>query len=398
MTADTEEIKQKPISIEAIINQIIEENGFLEVDKFINICLYDENFGYYKNKNPFGLKGDFVTSPQMTSLFGEMIALYIGSYFNKINPQKLTIIELGGGNGFFMRDCLSLLKKFPNIYQNIDIIMVESSDLLIKEQKTVLKPFLNELNISWLKDLYEIHDNLDSGSSVFIFSNEFFDAFPIKQFIKIDDKWREVVVKKSGDEQVDLQNALKYYDFAHNPKIDFSNQVEEYLSASSLNEDVDDESIVEISIEAIKAFEYLCSIVAKQKGQILTIDYGYLKPTLQSSLKAVLNHKEVDVLTYLGQADITYLVNFTALHNISSKAELLSYGIITQRDFLTSIGIEKRLEMFISSQEKKLQSTTSEQEIEKIKSKIHLAKLAVERIISKTQMGDLFKVHICEST
>jgi NADH dehydrogenase [ubiquinone] 1 alpha subcomplex assembly factor 7 len=419
-------------SIYDVINDLISKNGFIEVDKFVQICLYHDKYGYYKQQNPFGLKGDFVTSPQMTSLFGDMIALYIASYFNKVkeknNSQKLTIVELGGGNGFFMRDCLSTIKQFPDVYNEIDVIMVESSEKLSTEQKAILRPFTtksaeisneksnknqNPVNIKWISNIYDLEDNIEDDRAVFFFSNEFFDAFCTKQFIKIDSKWREIVVKQISDEPIDTnENNISqiFYQFAHNSSIDFSNLVEEFLLTNSINEDLEEESIVEISPDAISAYDYISKITKKHQGQILTIDYGYTKPSFNSTIKAVMAHKEVDVLSNLGIADITHLVNFNTLNNISIKNGLTSYGIITQGDFFRSIGIEKRLEIFCKSQEQKLQSLTQnltknqeeikeeiKKEIDKINAKLYLTKTAVERIISPSQMGSLFKVLLCAS-
>ena len=471
-------------SLEEVINQIIKDFGFIEVDKFINLCLYHDKFGYYKNKNPFGLKGDFITSPQMTSIFGEMIGLYIASYFNNINQdilkdlknnpnyqskliKKLTIIELGAGNGFFMRDCLSLLKNFQYIYNNINIIMVETSDKLISEQKTLLKQFTNQqefikqqnsndtllnkeennlindiysknnlnksnqninnkIEILWLKDLYEIEDNIEQDRNLFIFSNEFFDAFAIKQFIKIKNTWREIIIKSNTSQvsfedevpldsnvNLGLYNVSTNYEFAHNPHIDFTNQIEEYLFSIGIKEDIEDESIVEISPQAISAYKYLVNLLYKNNGQMMTIDYGFIKTSFNSTLKSVQNHKEIDILSNLGNADITYLVDFTMLNNLTLETGLRSFGIVTQRDFFLLLGIEQRMDKFIKLQYNKIdvlnQELTNqdiqiddrkkiEDEIEKIKSKIHLTQMAIERIISENQMGNLFKVLICEKS
>jgi|GEM_PF-437210 len=421
------------MKITDIINQLIEAEGFLELDKFVNICLHHENLGYYASKNPFGTEGDFVTAPQMTTLFGEMIGLYIASYIEQKKLPNITIVELGGGNGFFMRDCLSVLSKLPQLQGLISVIMVESSPFLTTQQKSLLNNFVKPFNISWVNSLYLLEEAIEE-ENVFVFSNEFFDAFPFKQFVKAQQGWHEVVVKFAEEQTFNAQNEQIFYEFAHNDKINFSAQIQHYLLSLEINDsDVEEGSIVELSTEALSAFNFLCTILRQKKGQMITIDYGYFAlsaQTFKPTIKAVKNHAEVDPLSHLGEADMTYLINFKAFSNLAAKNGLLNYGLLTQRDFFISIGIEKRLEMFIAFQQKKIQTllkTATNKpfeknvdginfnaqptakfegeiaaeiaaEIEKIQAKIHLANLAISRIISPAQMGELFKVHICESS
>jgi SAM-dependent MidA family methyltransferase len=358
-----------------IITEVIKANGFIEIDKFINLCLYQEDFGYYKTKNPFGLEGDFVTSPQMTSLFGEMIALFFASSYKRFTSEpKCTLIELGGGNGFFMRDCLNLLKLIPSFYKNLSVVMVETSELLIKEQKKILKPFLNDINICWKKAYNEALDETDEDEMLFVFSNEFFDAFALKQFILTEDNWHEALItlgEESGE-----------FEFSHDKRLNYNDQMESFLLANKIQQQLPDESIIEISGEALSCFDFFARAIKQRGGIFLTIDYGYSVPSFKSSIKAVKAHKEVDVLKSLGEADITYLVNFHNFQNIGIKHGLHTYAPITQGDFFTSIGINARLQRYLDK--------------EQDPAKQKLAKLAVERITSKEQMGELFKVIICE--
>jgi len=371
----TDNIEAKQ-SLKYIITEIIKANGFIEVDKFINLCLYHDDFGYYKTKNPFGADGDFVTAPQMTSLFGEMIGLFIASCYKRFSSaSKLTLCELGGGGGFFMRDCLSLLKLVPDVYNRLSVVMVESSDALTRQQKQILAPFFDDIEITWKKQYQDALEDVDESSKLFVFSNEFFDAFALKQFVLNDGNWHEAVIT-IGEESGELE-------FGCDKRLNYNEQMQAFLTANNINYELEEESIIEIAGEALECFNFFAKQVKKQGGVFLTIDYGYVKPNFRSSIKAVRAHKEVDVLTNLGDADITYLVNFDNLQNIAIKNSLVTFGVINQGDFFRSLGIEVRLNKYLAKQSANPQ-------------KAELAKIAVSRIISPEQMGELFKVLICE--
>ena len=114
----------------------------LSLDMFIDQALYSKNFGYYMNKNPFGKKGDFITSPNISILFSEMIAIWIISLWEHLNcPKKFNLIELGAGNGEMMKSLISTFNKFPKFKSACKINILEKSDFLIKEQKKNILDF-----------------------------------------------------------------------------------------------------------------------------------------------------------------------------------------------------------------------------------------------------------------
>ena len=150
--------------------------NILTLDKYIQESLYNNKFGYYMKKNPFGKKGDYITSPNISILFSEMIAIWIISFWENLKcPKKFNLVELGAGNGEMMFQIIRTFKKFPIFRDSCKINILEKSILLKKIQKKKLK----NNNVKWLKTLNEI----SSIPSIFI-ANEFFDALPIKQFIK----------------------------------------------------------------------------------------------------------------------------------------------------------------------------------------------------------------------
>ncbi len=163
----------------------------LPLDKFINNALYDPKHGYYTKKIPFGKNGDFITSPNISKIFSEMIFLWIFSYWEKFyKNKKINIVELGAGNGEMINQIIVTSKKFKNFYNNCDFLIFEKSENLIKLQKKKLKNF----NVKWLKNL-----NLSGNKPTIFLGNEFLDALPVKQYINYKNTWYERYIKKKNN-------------------------------------------------------------------------------------------------------------------------------------------------------------------------------------------------------
>ena len=153
-----------------------QNNNLITLDKFIEESLYNKKLGYYMKKNPFGKNGDFITAPNISILFSEMISIWIISFWEKLDcPKQFNLVELGAGNGEMMRVLVSTFSKFPQFNKACKINILERSELLKATQKKNIK----NSEIKWLNDLSE----LNNFPCIFI-ANEFFDALPIKQFLK----------------------------------------------------------------------------------------------------------------------------------------------------------------------------------------------------------------------
>ena len=154
----------------------LKKNYSVSLDKFIDFSLYDKKSGYYMKKNPFGKKGDFITSPNISRLFSEMIAIWTISFWHSLgSPKKFNLLELGAGNGEMMKIIIESLQKFPVLLKSCNFIIHEKSPTLINIQKRKLI----KNNIKWIPNINKINKN----PSIFI-ANEFFDAMAIKQFNK----------------------------------------------------------------------------------------------------------------------------------------------------------------------------------------------------------------------
>ena len=154
----------------------LKKKNSLSLDKFINFSLYDKKFGYYMKKNPFGQESDFITAPNISRLFSEMIAIWIISFWQSLgSPKKFNLVELGAGNGEMMKIIIESFQNFPFFLNSCNFIIHEKSPSLIKVQKKKL----TSTKITWVSKINKIKKR----PSIFI-ANEFFDSIPIKQFRK----------------------------------------------------------------------------------------------------------------------------------------------------------------------------------------------------------------------
>ncbi len=168
---------------------MLKKKHSITLDKFINFCLYDKKNGYYIKKNPFGKTGDFVTAPNISRLYSEMIAVWTISFWESLGcPKKFNLIELGAGNGEMMKTMLESFKKFPFFLNSCNVFILEKSPHLIKVQKRKIQ----FKKIRWIKNFKK----LDKLPNIFL-ANEFFDAIPIKQYSKEGKYWYERLIRIS---------------------------------------------------------------------------------------------------------------------------------------------------------------------------------------------------------
>ena len=331
----------------------------LPLDKFIEWALYDKNSGYYIKKNPFGKEGDFITAPNITRLFSEIISIWVITFWESIgSPKKFNLIELGAGNGEMMRVITETLKNFPECHNACNFMIHEKSNFLINQQKKKL----DAEKISWIKDI----KNINSYPTLYL-ANEFFDAIPIKQFFKKNEGWVERFVE--------LKN-LKKAEFKEQ-KINIT-KLEQ-----SLNFEISkNQKIIEYSPETFKYLKSICEIIQRNGGGMLIIDYGYLSSKMQETLQAVNNHKYSDVLENIGDSDITYNISFNLFQKFTSQFYNLDSIVTNQKKFLTSMGILQRAEI--------------------ISENIPFSKKTdlfyrIRRLIDEKQMGELFKVMLIKN-
>ena len=337
----------------------ISKSTSLPLDKFIEWALYDKNSGYYIKKNPFGKEGDFITAPNITRLFSEIISIWAITFWESIgSPKKFNLIELGAGNGEMMRVITETLKNFPECYNACNFMIHEKSNFLINQQKKNL----DDEKISWIKDI----KNINSYPTLYL-ANEFFDAIPIKQFFKKNEGWVERFVELKNSKKAEFKEQ----------KINIT-KLEQ-----SLNFEISkNQKIIEYSPETFKYLKSICEIIQRNGGGMLIIDYGYLGSKMQETLQAVNNHKYSDVLENIGDSDITYNISFNLFQKFTSQFYNLNSIVTNQKKFLTSMGILQRAEI--------------------ISKNIPFSKKTdlfyrIRRLIDEKQMGELFKVMLIKN-
>ncbi len=334
----------------------IRQNKKIKIDQLINKALYQSKVGYYSSRLPFGKKGDFITSPTISNLFSEIIAVWIISSWETLGkPKKFNLVELGPGDGSLAKVLIKTFKKFPNFNKSVKIFLYEKSELLKKIQKKKIK----SNNVEWINDFKLIKD----GPIIF-FGNEFFDAIPIKQFFFESKNLLEkcYILDKKGLKEThckpNLKDLLNLKSFKVLKKLKF--------------------------IEYPKlGFEELNKITRKIKslsGGVLLIDYGYLGRLNESTIQIVMKNKKIcknNLLKYIGKSDITSLVNFSLLNEFFIKKRLNVKNIVSQKFFLERMGIIERAKIL----EKKMNKTQKKYMF-----------MTLSRLLNKNLMGELFKV------
>ena len=331
----------------------------LPLDKFIDLALYNKKFGYYMKKNQFGKEGDFITAPNISRLFSEMIAVWIISFWQSLgSPKNFNLVELGAGNGEMMKILVESFNNFPVFLKSCNFIIHEKSPSLIKIQKKKL----DKTKIVWVSKI----NNIKKNPSIFV-ANEFFDAIAIKQFKKKDNLWFERYVNFNGEKG----------NFFFEKKIDIR-KFEKKINFKISNK----QNFIEYSEIGLKYLKDITKIIKENTGGLLLIDYGYTEKKMKNTLQAISNHKFANILENIGNSDITHNISFNLFKNFVKKIGDLSNNLTTQKEFLTQMKIEQRAEII----SKNLSFSK--------KADIYLR---LNRLINEKQMGNLFKVMLIKN-
>ena len=337
-----------------IIN-ILKEKKSLPLDQFIDFALYDKKFGYYMKKNPFGKDGDFITSPLVSNLFSEMLAVWCVSFWEYLGkPKKIIIAELGPGDGSLCKSLLLTFKKFKDFDKCLEVKLLEKSSKLKEIQKKKIK----NKKVKWIKKINEIQ----FGPIIFI-GNEFFDSLPIKQIYKKNNLFFERHVIFSNK-----TNKIKF--LYKRAKKNLVKKIQDLDIVSS-------GKVIEYPVKAINYLKEISKKIKKYDGGLLTFDYGYIRGKNQNTLQSVIKHKYINIFSDPGNADITSLINYKLFSKILKKNKLNVEKVVTQSEFLQKLGIIERANM--------------------LSKKISFKKKAdmfyrLKKLLAHDQMGELFKV------
>ena len=326
----------------------------LSVDKFLENVLFDKKYGYYSSKIPFGHKGDFLTAPGISDLFSEIIGIWIISAWNTLGkPKKFNVVELGPGDGNLTKILIRTFEKFPIFNKSTNIYLYEKSHLL----KSLQKKNIKNSKVKWIKNFNKI-----KNGPVIFFGNEFFDAIPIKQFIRK----KNLLLEKYY--LLNKNNSISEI-YKKTPKKE-SLQIKKFETLKNLK-------FIEFPKLGLIELDKITKTISKFGGGLLLIDYGYLISNNKNTLQSLIKHKRNNLFENLGKADITSLVNFNLLKEFFINKNLKVKKIVTQKKFLEKMGIIERANHISKGMNFNEQSNLY---------------LRLKRLLDTKLMGNLFKV------
>ena len=307
--------------LETEIRRRIAAAGPMPVNEYMTLCLADAEHGYYTTRDPFGAGGDFITAPEVSQMFGEMIGLWMAAVWKQMgSPENLRVVELGPGRGTMMKDALRAAKVMPAFRDAVIIHLVEISPALVAYQQRTLEPL--SMPIYWHPALADV----PAGPAI-VLANEFFDALPINQAVKSERGWHERLI------EIDSAGYLAFT-IAPDPIPQF----DRLLPPAVRN--APDDSIFEWRSDNV-GFD-LGTRLARDGGAALVIDYGHAQSAAGETLQAVGKHAYANPLSTPGGIDLTAHVDFQALGNAIEAMGTNGYGPITQSQFLRRLGIVTR--------------------------------------------------------
>ncbi|KAI5957183.1 hypothetical protein KGF54_000111 [Candida jiufengensis] len=386
--------------------QTIKLTGAIPLSAYMRQCLTHPDFGYYTTRDPLNLKtGDFITSPEISSIFGEMIGVW---YYNlwqlQEQPTTIRFIEFGPGKGTLIYDVMNTFNKFvrsvSTVKPNIEILMIEASKVLRMEQ---YKKLCNETqafettdeghntsvtkwgnSIKWIDTEKAITQESDVTN--YIIAHEFFDALPIKSFIKQEDGWRELVVEHTPSVNNDQLKLETKQEHQNDPSLDteFHLSISPKETPSSMipkisarYKDLPVGSRIEICTEAELFIMKIAQLINNKTGAALIIDYGVVNEIPENSLRGIYKHKFVSPFYKPGEVDLSIDVDFTNLKNLTENLVEIQ-GPVTQGEWLHNIGIGYRIDSLLK------QNSDNEELQDKIYG-------AYKRLVDDEEMGKVYK-------
>jgi SAM-dependent MidA family methyltransferase len=342
------------------IKAIIAAQGPISVTDYFALCLADPEHGYYRTRDPFGRGGDFVTAPEVSQIFGEMIGVFLVHAWEKhLKPRRnVRIAEIGPGRGTMMADMLRVVQRLaPELYEIATIHLVETSPTLRAIQRETLG--IHAGKVAW----HEGFDEIPPGF-LLLAANEFFDAVPIRQFVRTQAGFRERLVA------LDPHGELSF--------VAGAGGVDPTLLPPG-HQAAPPGTIAEIAPARAAIMQMLSDRLFNGGGTALIIDYGYLEEGLGDTLQAVFKHAFDPPLAHPGEADLTSHVDFATLADVARACSVTVNGMITQGEFLLGLGLVERAGALGRGK------TPAEQDA---------VRAAVERLAGSgtSQMGELFKV------
>ena len=340
--------------LERIIREIIAAQGSISLAAYMELALQHPTYGYYRVREPVGRTGDFITAPEVSQMFGEMIGVWCAEAWRMLGkPDTFALVELGPGRGTMMRDILRATAHVAGFHDAKKLYLIDSDEALRGEQQATLGGYVPH----YCADISEL-----PPSPTLLVANEFFDALPVRQFEKTFQGWSERRVAVVEDALTLVLSPLDV--------------VEANLIPAALREALPG-TIVETSAQAQNLMRDVARHLVAYKGSMLLIDYGYVSPSGSATVQAVSQHAYADIFERPGEVDLTAHVDFTALSESAREVKAQVSDVIGQGEFLQNMGIDIRTE--------NLKKHAAEPQSTDIDAALH-------RLTDSAQMGELFKV------
>ncbi len=334
--------------------------GAITVADYMAEAAAHPDHGYYMSGDPFGAHGDFVTAPEISQMFGELIGLWCADTWQRMGgPEPVLLVELGPGRGTLMADALRAAHVAPGFGAALRLHFVEISPALRARQQQTLAQSAGAARPTWHESLDQVPDG-----PLLLVANEFFDALPIRQFEKRPEGWCERLVTLAPDGET--------LAFALAPPGPWAAA----LLPAALREAAPG-AVAEVSAPAIVIAGEIGRRLATGSGAALIIDYGHAEPRTGATLQAVRRHAAHAVLEDPGAADLTAHVDFSTLARAATEAGARAYGPVPQGRFLEALGIGARA--------RALNESATPDQASEIAS-------ALRRLTHPREMGELFKV------
>jgi NADH dehydrogenase [ubiquinone] 1 alpha subcomplex assembly factor 7 len=345
-----------------VLSERIARDGPISVHDYMQACLADRRAGYYLTRQPIGKDGDFVTAPEISQMFGELIGVWVAAIWQSMGePRAVTVAELGPGRGTLMADALRAWRGVPNLLDAVSIALIETSPVLREAQQATL--LASPAPLRW-------HDSIEDvpHGPLIVIANEFIDALPVRQLVRQGGAWHERCVS-IGD-----GGALV---FCAGPARDSG-----VLPSWAAGMDAEDGAIVETRPAAASLLSALAARANAAPVAALLADYGHERSGIGDTLQAVRNHRFADPLALPGETDLTAQVDFAALEETATGLGLAAFGPMKQGEFLLRLGLGARCDSL-------LRNATDAQRVAVLS--------GAARLADPRQMGLLFKMLVLQS-
>ncbi len=322
----------------------------VSIAEYMELALLHPEWGYYQKEPVFGAGGDFITAPEISQIFGEMMGIWCADLWIKMgSPKRFSLVELGPGRGTLMKDLLRATRHVEGFHAAAQIHLVEASKQLRSHQQHVI----HHPQLAWHVSV----GTLPHAPSI-VLANEFFDALPIEQYRYRGGEWFERRISSDG-------KSLKLRDAPYTALL------------SGWSDEPQEDVIVERCVAAESIMAALAERILAHGGGLLICDYGYEHGSRGDTLQAVKAHTYTDILDAPGQCDLTAHVDFKRLAQLAREGGLTASPIVSQGDFLIRLGALERAQRLSAALGVHAKNTILDD---------------LNRLVSPVHMGTLFKV------